>query len=62
MEKTCSEKTMEYEAPIAQLTCETQCKYFIVFRFERYANKLLITLVVIVDTNKVKPKPDFIFL
>ena len=41
MEKTCSEKTMEYEAPIAQLACETQCKYFTVFRIKRYATKCI---------------------
>ena len=41
MEKTCLEKTMEYEAPIAQLTCETQRKYFTVLRFKRYATKYI---------------------
>ena len=39
MEKTCSEKPMEYEAPIAQLTSDTHFKYFTVFRFKRYATK-----------------------
>ena len=41
MKRFCSEKTMEYEAPIAQLACETHCKYFTAFRFERYATKCI---------------------
>ena len=41
MEKTCSEKTMEYEAPIAQLTFIRQCKYFTVFRFKIFATKCI---------------------